>query len=181
MNLLLIGLRGSGKSTIARLVASRLGRSFIELDDRTAATLGEAHAGDALRSHGQRSFREAEAAALAIALASSDAVVALGGGTPTAPGAAAMIQRARDEGLARVVYLVGTPSELALRLSHGDPRERPSLTGKGAIEEIDEIHRARDPLYRSLADRVVETGSGAPADHVEAVVDAANQLGCGAG
>ena len=150
-HVLLIGLRASGKSTLGAALAARLGTDFIDLDDRTARALGCSAAGDALRASGEASFREAEVQALREACAEPPKVIALGGGTPTAPGAAAFIGSMRGERRAVVVFLDPPLSTLEARLSK-DAGDRPSLTGRGVVEEIGEIARRRRPLYAALAD-----------------------------
>lgn len=153
-HLLLIGLRGSGKTTLAGIVAEALGMSCADLDDQTARQLGAATAGEGLRGAGEVAFRAAEVAALASALSEPPHVLALGGGTPTAPGAAEMISQARREGRVFVVFLDPPLEVLAnrLRTKAGD---RPSLTGLGVVEEIAELAAKRRPLYAALADLVV--------------------------
>lgn len=157
-NIVLMGLRGSGKSTIGRLLGATLGREFVDLDDRTAAMIGAATPAKALAEGGEPAFREAEFRALGEVLASAGRVVALGGGTPTAPGATSLLERERDAGRAVIVYLRASPDELRGRLAATDTRSRPSLTGLGTLNEIEAIHAARDPLYQRLASRVEEVG-----------------------
>ncbi|MBI1303979.1 MAG: shikimate kinase II [Phycisphaera sp.] len=152
-HLVLIGLRASGKSTVGRRLAAEFGVPFADLDDRTAALLGAASVGDAFRSVGERRFRDAESEALRTALAEAPQIIALGGGTPTAPGAAAALAAARDAGRAVIVFLDPATDTLAARLAH-DAGDRPSLTGRGVVEEIEEIARMRRPLYAALADFV---------------------------
>lgn len=158
-NLLLIGLRASGKSTLGRLVAARLSRPFIDLDDRTAARLGEPSPAAALGRYGEPAFRAAESAALRETLLGSGRVVALGGGTPTAPGAAEMLERERAAGRAVIVYLHAAPDVLRARLAATDVASRPSLTGRGTLEEIEALYAGRDGLYRRLADAVIDTSA----------------------
>lgn len=154
---ILMGLRGSGKSTIAPLLAARLGTRMIELDERTPALLGHTTAAAALRAMGQPAFREAEARALAAALAEPPCVIALGGGTPTAPGAAALL--AALGGRYRLVYLHAPPRALRARLTLSGVADRPPLidtASPDALSEIEAVYAARDPLYRTLAHTVVE-------------------------
>ncbi|QKK09395.1 MAG: hypothetical protein HND58_15335 [Planctomycetota bacterium] len=100
--LLLIGLRGSGKSTLGRLVAERLVAdglvaAFSDLDDAVLARLGHATVAEAWNTLGEPAFRTAETACLrervpaALDDGTPQVVVALGGGTPTAPGAAELL------------------------------------------------------------------------------------------
>lgn len=155
--IVLMGLRASGKSTVGRLLAARLGRRFIDLDDLTAARLGEQCAGDALARHGEPAFRAAEVEALRGVLRGGDAVLALGGGTPTARGAAWILREQREAGRVFIVHLRADAATLRARLD-ADPTPRPSLTGRGAAAEVDDLLRRREPIYRDLADAVVEAG-----------------------
>ena len=126
-----------------------------DLDDRTARLVGATTAGEALRGVGEVAFRAAEATALASVLSEHPRVLALGGGTPTAPGAAEMISRAREERRVFVVFLDPPLDVLANRL-RAEAGDRPSLTGRGVVEEIEELAAKRRPLYAALADLVVE-------------------------
>lgn len=154
-HLLLAGLRAAGKSSVAALLAARLRCEAADLDDRTAALLGEPTAGDAFRRHGEPAFRRAEREALAAALADRARVIALGGGTPVAPGARELIDAARRSGDALVVFLDVPLATLAARLSR-DAGDRPSLTGKGVVAEIEEVARQRRPVYQGIADLVID-------------------------
>lgn len=186
IHLVLIGLRGSGKSTVGRALAERLGCGFVDLDSLTPAELGERDVASAFANRGEAKFREAEAACLARVLREETGheepwkiagqVVALGGGTLTAPGAAELLSTARAQERAMIVYLRGSAATLRARLSQAENAHRPSLTGKGMLEEIDELLARRDPLYRRLADVVIEldrSGGSATVDDVAAEVLAA--------
>jgi shikimate kinase len=87
----------------------------------------------------------------------SDAVIGLGGGTPTAPGVGESIEKHKESGAARVVYLRAEADTLVNRLGEqGLGENRPSLTGGDALEEMAEVFAARDPMYRRLADDIVD-------------------------
>src|SRR5215831_318416 len=105
--IVLIGLRGSGKTTIGRALGAALALPFVDLDELTAKAMGARTVGEAFRSGGQAAFRAAEARALREALLKRDQVLALGGGTPTAPGAADAMCAAQRGG-ARLIYLRAT-------------------------------------------------------------------------
>lgn len=149
-----MGLRGSGKSTLAKAVGKALHLPVIDLDRRTLRALNHRNATSAFQALGEPAFRDAEAEQLRLAIAELEptgGVLALGGGSPTAPGADKALQDAAKSGAA-IVYLRGEPGQLTKRLSRSGPgANRPSLTGADPIDEITTIFNVRDPLYRSLA------------------------------
>lgn len=153
--IILIGLRGSGKTTLGRQLAIELRMPFVDLDDHTPGELGESDVRTAFSRFGEAAFRRAERAALERVLGERPCVLALGGGTPTAPGAAELLDQA-SRGGAAVVYLRATAATLRARLERMDNTHRPSLTGAGVLNEIDVVLAARDGLYRSLARYTVE-------------------------
>jgi len=152
--ILLIGLRGSGKSTLGAHLATRLGVEFTDLDDLTLKNMGAHSVAQAWQSEGEPAFRKAEANALRQAIDQSidGGVIALGGGTPTAPGAEAIIREAP----ATTIYLRGVPALLRSRLPADDEPNRPSLTGASPTDEIERVFNARDPLYASIADHTID-------------------------
>lgn len=165
-----MGLRGSGKSTTGRALADRTGSSFVDLDDCTRLELGAATIAAAFCERGEAAFRAAEVRALRAVIGEANRgtkplVLALGGGTPTAPGAEVLLRQWKQGG-ARIVYLRAEAGVLAERLA-GQVADRPSLTGKGAIEEIGEVLAQRDAAYRALADIVIDAD-----ESIDATIDA---------
>lgn len=160
--IVLIGLRGSGKSTLARLLARRLGLTPVDLDDRTPGFAGQPTVAAVFATLGEPAFREAEARALRQALAEPGIVLALGGGTPTAPGAADLLREAQSRGQADIVYLRAAPADLAARLAAADNAHRPALTALDPAAELAALFAARDPLYSSLARVVIEVAPLTP-------------------
>jgi shikimate kinase len=147
MGVVLIGYRGSGKTTVGRLLAERLGKSFVDCD-----VLIVERAGRPIREifgvEGEESFRKMETAVIA-ECAKNDCVIAVGGG-------AAMReenQRAIRDGGHHVVYLRCEASELLRRIKAdpGTSDNRPNLTKLGGgIEEIEALLERREPIYRAL-------------------------------
>jgi shikimate kinase len=170
-NIVLIGLRGSGKSTIGRSLAVRLGREFVDLDALTPIEMREPDVTTAFAHQGEAAFRRAERHCLARALNARGQVIALGGGTPTAPGVAELIAQARTRGEVATVYLRASAPTLRDRLKAADNSHRPSLTGRDLLEEVDELLAKRDPLYLRLADQIVELESLPAGAASAAVVD----------
>ncbi len=165
MHLVLIGLRCSGKTTAGAALARTLNIPFIDLDDRTAALLKAATPADALRTQGQPAFRAAEVTALKAVLArQTPSIIALGGGTPTAPGATAVLLDAQGSRDVIVVYLRATAEVLMRRMHAGGAVTRPSLTGTNPIDEVPTILAQRDASYLRIADRTIDASK--PTDEV---------------
>ncbi len=159
--IVLMGLRGSGKSTIGRLLAERLRGTFLDLDDLTPGVLGASSVAEAWAKHGEAGFRKAEAAALRGVFEQKDvaAVLALGGGTPTGQDAQTMLRDLHTQKRIQLIYLRATPASLRERLTGEDNTHRPPLTAgaKDPLNEIGQVFAARDPLYRGLADAIIGT------------------------
>ncbi|MEE2971825.1 MAG: shikimate kinase [Planctomycetota bacterium] len=157
MHLILIGLRGTGKSTAGRATADLLARRFVDLDERTADIVG-CDAPTCFAEHGEAAWRAAEVRALRIALESDHpSILALGGGTPIAPGAEAILRLARAEQVARIAWL-DAPAEVVVERIGDDPR-RPALTELPPLEEMREIDRRRRPVFQRIADRRIDAAA----------------------
>jgi shikimate kinase len=167
--LLLIGLRCSGKTTLGTATAKAIGASFEDLDARALALLDCTSVIEAFERHHESGWRHAEAQALREALKTpAGGVLAVGGGTPTAPTACESIRAAQSEGWLRVALLHPGNTTLAQRLSkhRGD---RPRLAAEDSAE-VTRLAHERLPLYRSLADITVDTRQ--PAGHCVARLSA---------
>lgn len=161
--LILIGLRATGKSSVGKAIARLSGGTFLDLDDAVAAAAGSCSAHDAFVTLGETGFRALEAAALGDALAEgSHTVIALGGGTPTAPGAEDLLAGARAAGW-RIILLDAPDEVLAQRIRQA-PGTRPSLTGAAPDDEIAAIRARRWPTFGRLADAVLATGTRNPSE-----------------
>jgi shikimate kinase len=146
-NLFLVGLPGSGKSTLGRQLARRLGKIFVDADHELEQALGVTIA-TIFEIEGEASFRDREEAALAAIVERSDIVLATGGGVVVRPANRA---RLRDNGT--VVYLHAEPSTVFGRVRRS--RHRPLLNTPDKLARLEELYRDRDALYREVADRVV--------------------------
>lgn len=172
MLILIIGLRACGKSTIGRRLAERWKWPFFDLDQATVERLGGQSVRDVWATHGEPAFRFAETEALRDSIEDArrtrqDGVIALGGGTPTAPGASAMILDAQGRGEVLVVYLRARPATLQERLRAEGGVDRPGLTGSDPIAEVPDVFLRRDPLYTRLADATIRVD----AKSIDQVVD----------
>lgn len=162
--IILIGLRGSGKTTLGRELALESGRDFIDLDDLTPRSLGRRTVAEAWEKDGEQAFRAAETRALSETLRTKSGVLALGGGTPTAPGARELLVEQQRAARAVIIYLRASGATLRQRLAGANNAHRPSLTGAGVIEEVEALLERRDSIYMALADEVVEVDGLGPAE-----------------
>ncbi len=166
--LALVGLRGTGKTTVGRLVARRLGRPFADADAELEARAGRPIAA-IFAEQGEPAFRDWEERTLAdLAATRPGAVLATGGGVVLREANRRVL---RAFGL--VVWLSADPAVLAARL-RASPRglaSRPSLTPAGTLAELAATLEARAPLYREVADAVVETGRRSANEVADVIVD----------
>ena len=146
----LVGMPGSGKSTVGRQLARLCGWPFVDTDAEIERRLGESIRTHFER-HGEDSFRDIEAATLAELATDGALILATGGG--------AVLRAANREVLCRhgaVVYLRSSPEDLFRRLRHD--QQRPLLQGTDPMKKLRELFRTRDPLYREVANFTVDTG-----------------------
>ena len=173
--LLLVGMRGAGKSAAGRAAAIQTSWAFIDLDERALSLCGDATVASVFgQPGGEARWRAAERDALeqAIAVAESPCIIAVGAGAPGHGPTADAIRGARPQGW-RVVHVRCPPEVCAARLA-ADPAGRPSITGEGLISEIAALHAERTPLYESLCDLAVD-GDRALADVALSIARAASR------
>lgn len=146
----LIGLPGSGKSTVGRQLARRLALPFLDSD-----TVLEQRLGCSIRTfferEGEERFRDIEEEVVDDLTQTHNGVLATGGGVVLRP---ANRQHLRERG--HVVYLRSTPEEVFRRVRHDV--NRPLLQVQDPMARLRELHAARDPLYRETAHFIIETG-----------------------
>ncbi len=146
-NLFLVGLPGSGKSTLGRQLARRLDKTFVDADHELEAALGVTIA-TIFEIEGESGFRDREEAALAAMVTRADIVLATGGGVVIRP---ANRERLRANGT--VVYLHAEPSTAWQRVRKSV--HRPLLNTPDKLARLEQLYRDRDSLYREVADHVV--------------------------
>ena len=164
-HILLIGMRGCGKSTIGRLLAERLDCSFEDLDAHTLARFSEQSVTAVFHKHGEASWRLAEREALGRVLQLSPRVIALGGGTPMIDNVAVLIDQHRSQ----VIFLEASVDTLIQRMQQ-DPGDRPSLTDAGLIDELEGVLGQRKDVYDSLADYPIATDDKSAESVVDEIV-----------
>jgi len=146
----LVGMMGAGKTTVGRQLAKRLGKTFHDADrdieERTGVSVAVI-----FEIEGEAGFRKREAEAIEQLTALDDIVLATGGG-------AVLDARNREHLGSRgfVIYLHALPAMLWQRTR--TDKSRPLLQGGDPRERLETLYRQRDPLYREVADLVVDTG-----------------------
>jgi shikimate kinase len=142
---------GCGKSTVGKHLARQLGWAFVDSDTEIERALGHS-----IREHferfGEPSFRDAEAAQIARLSALPQTVVATGGGAVLREENRHALRSAGNQ----VVYLRAQVDDLARRLRHDT--QRPLLQTADPAERLRALFKVRDPLYREVADHVIDTG-----------------------
>jgi len=158
----LVGLPGSGKSTVGRQLARRLQLPLMDSDQVIESRLG-CPIRQYFEREGEASFRDIEAAVIDELTQSRCGVLSTGGGAVLRPE-----NRRHLHERGRVIYLKSSPDELFRRLRHD--RNRPLLQVADPKERLRELYAVRDPLYRETAHFTVETGRPSVAMLVNMIV-----------
>jgi shikimate kinase/3-dehydroquinate synthase len=162
-NIFLVGLMGAGKTTIGRLLARRLDMTFIdsdhEIEARTGATIPWI-----FEIEGEASFRRREADVIRELTAQNGIVLATGGGAVLDPASRALLA---ERGT--VIYLRASVSSILLRTAHD--KNRPLLQTADPRRKLEDLTAQREPLYREIADIVIDTGRPNVQSMVQTILD----------
>ncbi len=168
MSAVLIGYRGSGKSSIGHKLADRLWQKCVDTDAMIVSKAGKSIA-EIFADEGEARFRQLEVEAVREAATMQDVVIALGGGAPLREENRRVIKEAGH----RVIYLKCEPQVLFERIQN-DPESRanrPNLTNLGGgIEEIAKVLAEREPIYRQMMDAELEVTYLTPEEAVVYIV-----------
>lgn len=147
---------GAGKTTIGRLIAKQTGLTFydsdIEIEKKTGVKIPLI-----FELEGEAGFRKREASVIAELCQLENIVLATGGGAVLLPE-----NRGQLKAHGQIIYLRGQVEDLWHRTRHD--KSRPLLQGVNLHEKLTELYKVRDPIYQSLADFVVNTGSQSAQD-----------------
>ncbi|PQO95321.1 3-dehydroquinate synthase [Massilia phosphatilytica] len=162
-NIFLVGLMGAGKTTIGRLLARRLDMTFIdsdhEIEARTGATIPWI-----FEIEGEASFRRREADVIRELTAQNGIVLATGGGAVLNPDSRALLA---ERGT--VIYLRASVSSILQRTAHD--KNRPLLQTADPRRKLEDLTAQREPLYREIADMVIDTGRPNVQSMVQTILD----------
>lgn len=162
MNIVLIGMRGSGKTTVGKILARKLGRELVEMDELITQRAGLAIP-EIVEKYGWSKFRDIEEE-IASEVAGRDNIVnAAGGGIVTRE---KNIAKLKKNGV--LVWLKADVETLVKRV--GEDTARPLLVGRTWREDMEITLAERKPLYQKAADLAVDTENKTPEEVAEAII-----------
>jgi shikimate kinase len=165
-SIFLVGYRGTGKSTVARLVAGRLAWDSIDADDEIERHADKSIA-DIFAEQGEPAFRSIEASVIAKLAARRRVVIALGGG-------AVLLAENRSaiRGKGPVIWLTASVDTIESRIAADatTPHRRPNLTASGGRAEIEALLAQREPRYRECATLIVATDGKTSAEVADEIL-----------
>ena len=157
-----VGLPGSGKSTVGRQLARRMGCRFIDSDHVIEHRIGYSIR-EFFEREGESAFRDLEQSVIDELSLSGNCVLSTGGGAVLRPA-----NRRHLHDRTTTVYLHSAPEEVFRRLRHD--QNRPLLQVADPLLRLKELYEARDPLYRETAHLVIETGRPSVASLVSSIM-----------
>lgn len=150
MNIVLIGYRGTGKSSVGKLLSAILDMELVEMDRLIVRKAGLSIP-EIVKRSGWEVFRDIESEVAKEILQKDNCVIDSGGGVVLRE---ENVECLKTNGL--VFWLKAGKETIVARIK--DSEERPSLTGtKSFVEEVEEVLKAREPLYQAAADWMIET------------------------
>jgi shikimate kinase len=172
MNIVLIGLRGSGKTTVGRILAQKLGRELVETDElvtrRAGLTIPQI-----VKKHGWGRFRELEEEVTGQVARLDNSINASGGGVVTSE---KNIARLKQKGV--LVWLQAGVDTLVERTG-GDSQRPPLAGGRTVREDMEMTFKERKALYQRAADLSVDTEGKTPEEVAEAIINLLKTRGFG--
>ncbi len=155
MNLVLIGYRCVGKTVVGRRLAERLQRRFVDTDDLLEERLG-IPINEIVKSQGWEKFRAMEKKIIEEISERDQLVIAPGGGAVLEPDNVTALRR---KGL--MIWLKADKETICKRMERDSQTlaRRPTLTGKGVLEELEEVMACRQPIYKKAAEVELDTSN----------------------
>ena len=149
-NIFFVGLMGAGKTTIGKLLAKKLKKTFYDTDHEIEKKLGVKVA-VIFELEGEEGFRKRETQMIDELSSKKDIILATGGGAVLSAENRALL---KERG--KVIYLNAKPQHLAKRMSYD--KDRPLLQQGNMLETLNQLYKDRHPLYLNVASFVVDTG-----------------------
>ncbi len=153
-NIVLIGMPGSGKSTVGKALAERLGRTFVDTDEEFAKAEGML-AGEYIEKYGEVAFRDAESRVVKEFAKEKSLVIATGGGS--------ILREENRDAMMQNSLIIYLDRELCKLATDGRPLS-------GDMERMQKLYEMRHPIYVNLADKVIKVEEGAVNSIVEQII-----------
>jgi shikimate kinase len=172
MNIVLIGFRGTGKSTVGKLLANRLKRDFVDTDKYIESATGKTIK-DIFEKEGEEGFRKTEAEAIEKLSKMDNKIIAAGGGVVLKN---ENVKNLKSSGF--LILLEATPEIIHDRITQDEKttQQRPSLTNKNSFDEIKHLIDKRQPLYENAANYTINTSYVSCEDIVEEIITVIRSL-----
>ena len=153
MNIILIGYRCSGKTSVGKHLAQKLGWLFVDTDDRLVEKDGRSIK-EIVEGNGWESFRRLEKEVIQVVCAQNKTVIATGGGAILDPANVEVMQNS-----GQVIWLKVSPQTVKQRMARDEGTDtlRPALTSRGLYEEIIDVLKERNPIYEQTMDFSIDT------------------------
>ena len=170
MNVVLIGFRGTGKSTVGRLLAKRLERNFIDSDKYIESSTGKTIK-RIFENDGEEGFRKIEAGTIAKLSKVDNTVISAGGGVVLEKN---NVRSLKENGF--LILLEATPEIIHNRISQDEKttQQRPSLTDRKPLDEIKHLIEQREHAYKNAADYTINTSYISCEDIVNEIITIVN-------
>lgn len=150
-NIFLVGLMGAGKTSVGKMLSKRLNKSFCDSDQEIERATG-VKIPVIFEIEGEQGFRARESRMLAELVCRDNIVLATGGGVILSEQNRRLLSNR-----GKVIYLRATANDLWRRTRHD--KNRPLLQTGDPLEKLQELLAQRDPLYREVADIIIDTGN----------------------
>ncbi len=171
MNIILIGFRGTGKTTVGELLSKRLERDFIDSDKSIESSTGKTIK-QIFEKDGEEGFREIEAGVIAKLSKMDNKIIAAGGGAILRDN---NVKNFKNNGF--LVLLEAAPEIIHERVTQDEKtaQQRPSLTNKKPLEEIKHLIEQRKHAYKKAADYTINTSCISCENIVNEIITVANK------
>ena len=166
MNIILIGYRCSGKTSVGKHLAQKLGWLFVDTDDRLVEKDGRSIK-EIVEGNGWESFRRLEKEVIQVVCAQNKTVIATGGGAILDPANVEVMQNS-----GQVIWLKVSPQTVKQRMARDEGTDtlRPALTSRGLYEEIIDVLKERNPIYEQTMDFSIDTDDKGIEEIVDQIV-----------
>lgn len=163
MNIVLIGMRGAGKTTIAKLLSKKLQKEVIETDDLVAKKAKTTIA-NIVKNNGWDYFRDLESEVIQDIAEKNNIIISCGGGVVVKP---KNIDKLKQNG--KIFWLQVSVATLLKRI--GNDNNRPSLTGRPQKEDMEIVLKERYEMYKKAADKIIDTEKLSKKEVAEKIIE----------